>query len=985
MFSPRSIALLAAFAVLLIVPVHAEIRVFKESYPPSGTENAWAIGPLGAPGTDATTPEGDGSVHVVGPTTYAPAVSAAMFGTAAPRYPLRARILTKADPPAGASAVLRFGFHTDVNERYQVEFLRENTAVARVVKLEGGTFTVIDTLDISTLGIATGDWVRLEIGLGLDNEVTYGVERWLGTGWSAQASGTLVNADLTRDTSWRAIIEAAATTDDTWTVDLVEVFDGTAFPLPVFTSSDPVHDARLNDLFLRHARVDFSDTSLKRSPGDLAPGWGTVNLWRDWEIDMLNWYDFGPHNFPDDGRHTAGFEAYIATQVVDKFGYCFSANADPTGQPPTDGPSQWFAMGWPFPDYAQSRGESRGWEFNGSGQESWSATNLDSSSVSGGYWTAATTQLDPHITSPNISVDTFHAPFVSVDITWDVLDPAMEAGEADLQMYWRTAADPTWSEGKSVRASVDGVIPIMPVEGQRYRIWFPMFLYPDWEGQEVIQIRFDPVRNLSATPRSATWSISHIRMDYDSRHAINNPVYVRATARKFFWDGDESFLAAQLSKMRQATQFMLTHLQAEALNHIDQSWFVGHDGIGWTGPGASRTGGGIGGNYWDILPMGPRDMHTSARFYLAMKAMAEVEAFVEANPSLDSAKPSVIGPDGSTVVPYAETAASLAARLPAIRQAIHDEFWNPATGRYGGWRNANGDLRDYGFVHANLVALEAGIPDEASAASIIDWLSGDRIVAGDTSTGADIYHWEFAARATTLRNEWDYNWGWDGSSVPFGEQVQDGGAVLYTTFYDIKGRLLYGDVEGAWDVWERMLVHHQKVLDNGGLGPDFYREYYDGDPGPDNLQGGGTAGGLGLDVEFVESLMTPSSYVFGWVGAEAFEPGVLTIEPRIPPALASVGVENLMFRRNGIKIVAEEGVIDLAGSGIVNPDAGRVRLVFNGTWPANTIVYRDGVADPGDLAVTADAIILETDLGAARFELGPDTSTVGDGWRVMGY
>ena len=136
----------------------------------------------------------------------------------------------------------------------------------------------------------------------------------------------------------------------------------------------------------------------------------------------------------------------------------------------------------------------------------------------------------------------------------------------------------------------------------------------------------------------------------------------------------------------------------------------------------------------------------------------------------------------------------------------------------------------------------------------MEWIAGRRIVAGDTSQGADIYHWRFGPRATTLRNlDW-YGQGWHGpESIPWGGQVQDGGAVLGFSFYDLWARL---KVLGPDDCWQRLLeilAWEKDVQSAGG-----YRKYYEGGKRGTTLQGGGTAGGLGIDYEFYESSLVPS-------------------------------------------------------------------------------------------------------------------------------
>ena len=154
--------------------------------------------------------------------------------------------------------------------------------------------------------------------------------------------------------------------------------------------------------------------------------------------------------------------------------------------------------------------------------------------------------------------------------------------------------------------------------------------------------------------------------------------------------------------------------------------------------------------------------------------------------------------------------------------------------------------------------------------------------------------------------------------------------MLWTTYYDIGGRLKYGDVEGAWTVWNRMLDQHEEVRAFGGVGSEFYRAYYAVNPG--KLQGGGPAGGLGLDEEFVENLLTPSAWVVQWLGVQSNQAGRLRIAPRKPAALEFMAASNITYRGNIINVRHEEGVIDLAGSTISAPGAGQLKLVFFGEF-----------------------------------------------------
>ncbi len=135
------------------------------------------------------------------------------------------------------------------------------------------------------------------------------------------------------------------------------------------------------------------------------------------------------------------------------------------------------------------------------------------------------------------------------------------------------------------------------------------------------------------------------------------------------------------------------------------------------------------------------------------------------------------------------------------------------------------------------MAFDIATPQQAK--SIYNWLSGEREVEGDTSQGADIYHWRFAPRSTTRRNLDYYFWAWSNpEGVPWGYQVQDGGAVLGWTHYDLMMRL---KTAGPDDVAKRLNSIISWFVDTQHEGG--YRAYYTKDPSRGSLQGGNVAGG----------------------------------------------------------------------------------------------------------------------------------------------
>ncbi|MFO0014444.1 MAG: hypothetical protein ACK553_17055 [Planctomycetota bacterium] len=107
-----------------------------------------------------------------------------------------------------------------------------------------------------------------------------------------------------------------------------------------------------------------------------------------------------------------------------------------------------------------------------------------------------------------------------------------------------------------------------------------------------------------------------------------------------------------------------------------------------------------------------------------------------------------------------------------------------------------------------------------------------RGLACPTSQGRDIDRWRFAPRASTKRNIDTYGWGWSNSeSIPWGDQVQDGGAVLGLSYFDLMARLAVLGLDDAWARLKDILAWNREVESEGG-----YRAYY-AKPGRGVLQG----------------------------------------------------------------------------------------------------------------------------------------------------
>jgi len=555
--------------------------------------------------------------------------------------------------------------------------------------------------------------------------------------------------------------------------------------------------------------------------------------------------------------------------------------------------------GWPFPLWCQVPGGpwglTAGWHFQDEGvgwiwqynflkglndprfygetaTHGWGLHHVESLGIVDKRWKLRITGPSPTITSPKgIEIDAFNCPFMQV--RW--MRPSDASTGPAPYIEWKREGDTDFSEERRV--------PLVGL-GDEYKhitgadhFLAAMYRHPLWRGK-IVRLR----TGLAPALVSGGIEIDSFFSVYDTRHTINNPIFILSCWRQFVWTGDVEFLRANMDRMRATLRYQQTEMGGLEYHRIRNPWW-GHDGrpsytINADGTKTSHPGRGIGANYWDLLPFGGDDMYATSQYYGATLAMAEAEEAVRAHPEWG------IDTEGDF------EPAKLRRHAAEVKSEANELFWDDEAGRFVGCIDCDGAAHDYGFTFLNLDAIWYGIASDEHARRILDWLEGKRIVEGDTSTGEDIYHWRFGPRATTRRNvEW-YGQGWTApESIPWGGQVQDGGAVLGFSFYDLMARLR---VLGPDDAWQRLcdiLSWEDEVMAAGG-----YRAYYaDGSKGT-TLQGGGTAGGIGIDSEFLESSLIPSIVIYGFLGLEP-TPDALVIAPRLPSACPEMGVTNVLY------------------------------------------------------------------------------------------
>ncbi len=540
--------------------------------------------------------------------------------------------------------------------------------------------------------------------------------------------------------------------------------------------------------------------------------------------------------------------------------------------------------GWPFPLWTQGGGI--GWHFSLLGCPFGPQFGINRSAEATGWtteyaqtvvvnekegWCLSLDAPNASITSPAFEVASIVVPWVRLEWRATGLDGARP------RLQWTTVDEPEFSEKNSLDIAgipdgkdlVFSMLPIHRVPGSspvtRFRISF-------------------------GNRAPAKVNIAALFTVTDSRKPITNPDFVVGCADFAAWTQDIPFLRDNIGRMRFALNFALNEFRVAELGFARIPW-PGHSGASGLklegGTPKQVPGQGIGNNYFDLVPFGGDDFYVTVRVHLALRRMIEIENLIRANPQWN-----IPGPQGYYAPGFLETV------LAKVESVSRKHFWNAEAGRFAGWINDKGEMRDYGFTVVNLEAIAGGLPTGEQSREIFAWLDGTRDVVGDTSQGADIYHWRLSPRMTTRRNIESYSYVWIAPhQIPWGDQIQDGGAVLGFSYYDILARLRVLGPDAAWKRLSEVLDWYREVQEAGG-----YRTYYETQDG--TLQGGGTAGGIGVDVEFYESVMIPSVMIYGFLGVSP-APDQITFAPRLPTGWPHLTVTGVIYGDHTFDVTAD--------------------------------------------------------------------------------
>jgi hypothetical protein len=369
-----------------------------------------------------------------------------------------------------------------------------------------------------------------------------------------------------------------------------------------------------------------------------------------------------------------------------------------------------------------------------------------------------------------------------------------------------------------------------------------------------------------------------VRDGRDTRHFETNARYILGCWRHFLFTGDMAFLRSQEERLRKTMSYQLETLR-------------GKEGLVVTPEFKTGRHQDLSNNYWDVLPFGHLDAYANISFYASITAMEQMQKALGTAPLTDYAK------------------------LRELAHRRYDEaFWNDEAGRYIGCVDIDGARHDYGFTFINLEALHYGLGDESKAKRIYQWMETE-----PTSSGkADTYtKWIFAPRTTTIHNPmwgpkapksetdnlvkpwWTYWW----PGTPFGEQCQDGGAIFYTSFFDLMNRSRTFGAENAWKRYQEILARYRMPDRLCGGNPLFLGEIAQQEDG----------GAVGTDYPFPESGLVPLYFLYGVIGLDP-KPDALHITPRLPKVLEFAAVSDVSWRGAKLRIRVMPTTVKIDGT-----------------------------------------------------------------------
>jgi len=815
-----------------------------------------------------------------------------------------------------------------------------------------------------------------------------------------------------------------------------------------FRSSDADLDFFLNDYFTRHATGIYENGEDQTVNSVVAGKSSEEFFW--WEWFSTAYYMMDTNSAGLD--RIAGLREKLANVPVDDYGYVWQ-NTDAVREANSTLASAEHRMGWPFPTANEmvvveairtslwssattnyiTKGYSTSWDFNGSDRTAWSSNvnaALDGAGLFKGTASGAekvtfssptlpqtsTVKKYSGISSSNITVYnepaiyTYYAPLLELDVRMSNADNVK-----DIVVYFKT------NDGGSAEYSMSvndyAFIKYDYSGNYEHMLYLPMYAHANWGDSEtryVTNLRIEIIPEDGKT-LSGDFALSYVRPSLDTRHTNNNSIFISSLRQDYDYTGDLAFLEQNITRVRKAMNFLMQFYDEEK-GLIKGSYLVGHDADKTGSDMPQRIAHSLGNGYWDISFMPEYDFHSNSYFYKAVADMAYLEGVLTAKGSSYASNSAKAEGNVQTAGRMSKSfstsnyatldlTATETNTLNAIRATTNSSnqtgFWDATKGRFVagyGDADANGvsEWVDYGYLVWNLEAIYYGIATDEQAELIMQWVTGERTVAGDTSTGEDIYFFELAPRATTYQGSSKtdssvYTGVWHGTNNggEYGKsQVQHGGAIMYTSYYDLMNRI---SVNGAEDAYTRLNAIKDWYMDvyayyqsSNSTPDDFYWDYYENSQWDSNGDGKGeywrvqngikgqterdgfTGGVIGIDGEFLESFLPVAAIPYGFFGIESLGNGTLQIAPKLPGDLDYWTAENLTFGGCKYDVTIYENALQV--SAVRGEIAGLTLKVALNAPASDYKVYVNGFATT-DYEVVNGQIIVELAFDNAVVEI----------------
>ncbi len=714
-----------------------------------------------------------------------------------------------------------------------------------------------------------------------------------------------------------------------------------------FDSSSEDLDFFLNDFFKRHSGL-VEDGKRPKVNSTVAGVSSEEFFSHEWMSTAYYWFNSFEGFTNEQGINEdriKGLRTFLSTIPVDDYGYVWSSN-DRVRDAYTKVSTGEQKMGWPFPN--NDTVSTSHWEFNSS-SESW--TNNISASASAGLYGKNLSNQSSNITFTSNTFNsltsnkiyTFYAPLLEFEV---------RIGDAtnieDIYVWYSTSSSTSFSEDKKVSVKDKAFFnyDIGNTTGEyNHVLYLPMYAESAWgesTSTYVKQIKIE-IALKSGKTISGYVGLNYVRPTLDTRMSNNNSILISSLRTDYEYTGDLDYLAENITRARKAMNFLM-QMYDSTRGLKKESYLVGHGGtkesLNWLGKATNKSiASSISQGYWDIMYMPEYDFQSNTYFYKALRDLAYLEdVLVENGITVDEDATVKTATRNRTTgtSPYSyDLSATADTVLANLRQTTEDTnhtgFWDATDGRFvAGYASGEGKWYDYGYVAWNLEAIYHGIATEEQAKAIMNWLNSE----------SNLYKYAFAPLSITVTGDADALNGEYAAKSDKWVNCQFGGAILYTSYYDLMARI---ETLGADDAFERFTAiqnWYKEVYDyyvaNGTDPYDFYRYYYDNKK--IQCQGMGKAGAVGLDREFLESFLPISAVANGFFGIEGKGKN-LEVAPELPADLDYWKMENLAFNFVKYDLTIFENAIQLNN---VRGDASGLTLTVALDYANGQSVYVNG-------------------------------------------